>query len=161
MTESVSAGCADRQREQSINNYTERRYHSRVAVHEPLITKMNAHFRVQWCKIHRQWSTEGRKWSDEMSHLFMMFQTSGQVHVWPTQDRPECLTPTEEDLMDLSCSSWHFTGWFGSTCPLKLCSHHRILALIFHSLTFFWEIADIKPLIRAYQEFTPAGYLTG
>uniref|UniRef100_A0A0E9WBT9 Transposase Tc1-like domain-containing protein n=1 Tax=Anguilla anguilla TaxID=7936 RepID=A0A0E9WBT9_ANGAN len=29
---------------------------STVALHKPLITKTNAHLRVQWCKNNRHWS---------------------------------------------------------------------------------------------------------
>lgn len=32
--------------------------YSRVAVHKSLITKMNGHLRVQWCKKYSHWSTK-------------------------------------------------------------------------------------------------------
>ena len=73
-------------------------YYSRFEMHKPLITKMNAHLRVQWCKNHTHWSTEMWKrgiWSDESS--FTIFSTSERVPVWRTpreQVGSDCLTPT-------------------------------------------------------------------
>lgn len=46
------------QQEQSVHSYTVKGYFSGVAVHKPLITQMNAHLRLQWCKKHRCWSRE-------------------------------------------------------------------------------------------------------
>ena len=73
-------------------------YYSRVAVRKTLITQMNAHLTVQWCKNHGHLSTEMWKkviWSDES--FFSIFSTSGWVREWYTlreRNRPECLTPT-------------------------------------------------------------------
>jgi len=60
-------------------------YYSRAAMHKALITKMNAHLRVHWCRNHRHWSTEMWKkvtWSDESS--FTMFSANRWVYVWQT-----------------------------------------------------------------------------
>lgn len=86
VTEDVHAG-----RDQTVSARTARcqlhrgGYYSRVAVHNPLNKKMNAHLRIQWCKNHMHCSTKMWKkgiWSDESS--FTIFSKSGRVHVWHT-----------------------------------------------------------------------------
>lgn len=52
------------QQQQPVDNYWGVNY-SRVAVHKPLITKMNAHLRVQWGLSH--WSTE--MWGKKVTWL--------------------------------------------------------------------------------------------
>lgn len=71
------------QQEQSVDNYMERDVIA--AVRKPLITKMKAHLRVEWCKNHRHRSAETWKkvrWSDDSS--FTVFPTNGRAHVWRT-----------------------------------------------------------------------------
>ena len=58
-------------------------YPSLVAVSNSLITSGNACLHVQWCKEHRQWTTEQWRiviWSDESSST--MFSTNRRVHLW-------------------------------------------------------------------------------
>lgn len=58
----------------SPDNYIERDIRW-VAVYKPLITKMNAHLTVQWCKKKlRHWSTEMWLHPDEL--IFIVFLTS-------------------------------------------------------------------------------------
>ena len=46
------------QQEHSVDNYIERDAISMVEVHKALITKTNAHLRVQWRKNQWNWSRE-------------------------------------------------------------------------------------------------------
>lgn len=89
-------------------------YYRRVTVHKPLITKINAHLRVPWCKNHKHRSTA--MWekvirSGESS--VTIFSTCGQVHVWRTpreRYRPECLPLQRGDPVALLCCGEHFVG---------------------------------------------------
>lgn len=74
-------------------------YYSRVAIHKAPITKMDAHLTVQWCKKHRNRSTEmwEKKWYGEMSHLSPYSRLVGEhmcgvhqenstsLNAWPLQ----------------------------------------------------------------------------
>lgn len=55
------------QQEQSIDNYIERDIIVGLQVHKPLIKKMNAQLRVEYCKNHRHRNVGG-KISDEASY---------------------------------------------------------------------------------------------
>jgi len=119
-------------------------HHRRVAVHKSLIPPGNTHFRVQWCKEHRQWPTEQWRnviWSDESS--FTMFLTKGQVHVWHQPKElcnTECLVPTVQDsggsVILWGTFSWHGLGAVipleskvNANCYLMILSDHRHLML--------------------------------
>uniref|UniRef100_A0A4W6EM72 Transposase Tc1-like domain-containing protein n=1 Tax=Lates calcarifer TaxID=8187 RepID=A0A4W6EM72_LATCA len=70
VTENVNAGC-DQTVSATVRRQLHREgYYSRVAVHKPVITKMNACLRVQSCKNHRHLCTEMWEkviWSDDMT----------------------------------------------------------------------------------------------
>lgn len=77
MTEKVNAGCDQTVSAGTVcqlhlheGGWVVRGCYSRFAVHKAFITKMKAHWRVQWCKIQAHWWTEmwGKRWYGQMSH---------------------------------------------------------------------------------------------
>uniref|UniRef100_A0A3B4XRT0 Transposase Tc1-like domain-containing protein n=1 Tax=Seriola lalandi dorsalis TaxID=1841481 RepID=A0A3B4XRT0_SERLL len=58
VTEIVNAGRGQTVSARTVRRQLHREGYSKIAVQKPLITKTNAHLRVQWCKNHQHWSVE-------------------------------------------------------------------------------------------------------
>ncbi|GFX46979.1 transposable element Tc1 transposase [Trichonephila clavipes] len=79
--------------------------YSRAAFLKPLVSDVNAKCRLQWCHTHKTWPID--KWRkviccDESS--FILFLTTGWVHVWRTPAQAydsDCLLPTVNHEVDV------------------------------------------------------------
>ncbi|GFU64761.1 transposable element Tc1 transposase [Trichonephila clavipes] len=78
----------------SVSSRTVRRelknlgFHGHAAAHKPNITSQNAKHRLQWCRVHRDWTVDMGKtvlWSDESR--FTVWQSDGRVWVWRMSGR--------------------------------------------------------------------------
>lgn len=115
VTEIVSAGRGQTVSARRVCRQLCREGNSEVAVHKPLVTKTNAHLRVQWCKNHQHWSAEMWKkaiWLDESSST--TFSPSGRVNEWQSPKeryRPEPPMPTEGGSVVMwGAFCWHGLG---------------------------------------------------
>ncbi len=96
-------------------------YYSRVAVHKPLITKMNAHLRVQWCKNQPGTGLQrcGKKWYGQMSRPSPYSPQVGEC-MCGTEKTAWMLDPCSEGIWWLCCAvGGILLAWLGSTCPLR------------------------------------------
>ncbi|CAI9564490.1 unnamed protein product, partial [Staurois parvus] len=99
-------------------------FHGQADASKPYITKCNAKCRMQWCKLHRDWTLEQWRhilWSEELR--FFVWQSNGHVWVWQL--------PGEQYLLDCYVPSvkfggggimvWglFFRGWLGPLVSVK------------------------------------------
>ena len=98
-------------------------YHSRLAVHKPLITPCNAPLQVQWCKEPRKWTT--KQWRNDMvrwiiHHNVLDKQMSACVR--PTKrTRESWVLGFNSEGFWWFCDDvgYIFLAWFGCSHPLE------------------------------------------